>query len=272
MSSMARAQLHQIQMEVPRGGGGELGHEGPAGLLEGKADGEKAGGEVREGEEEVELKPEHLEGLPVFLAQEDNVEFGTGILFLMRPDQAAKVLAGMPDARRKELVLQVSQTVQMDPEKLAQAREKLRYFVESYVAGQRRLLETLASVPEDLQEKILSELKRAQPKLAKDLRDSLARFEDLAGLDAEPLGLVLTQVSVEQLALALRGVDDGVKTALVAALPERMGAAVQKYLDLTAPQPLSKVREARRLVVEAWKKLAADGRVALAKKAEEPLV
>jgi hypothetical protein len=35
---------------------------------------------------------------------------------------------------------------------------------------------------------------------------------------------------------------------------------------------LSKVREARRSIVEVWKKLAAEGRVPLAKTAEEPLV
>jgi flagellar motor switch protein FliG len=271
---MAQVQMHQIQMDSPRSqflvGGGAPSQvnllEAPrkAVLLE--------EGQLRDAEVVVELRPEHIEDLPIFLGAPEHASSAVAVLFLLPPEQAAKVISGMPEERRQSLVLEVSNTVHLDSEILAEAREKLRSFVESHAAGGKRLMETLALVPEEMQDTILKDLSAKSPKLARDLRESLLRFEDLLKLDGDALGLILTQTPAEQLALCLRGLAEPVRLKFLAALPENMRKVVAQYLALTAPQPLSKVREARRGVIDLWRRLAEEGRVEGARAPTEPLV
>ena len=269
MSRMAEAQLHQIQMDLPKPR--ELpGPLGAPGRPADKAPGAE-GGQVIDAQADIELSPEHVEDLPVFLRAPENAEWALPIMFLLKPEQAAKVLTSFPDAMRRDLATRISETVQVEPEVLAAAREKLKVFVESHVAGQKMLKATLALLPEDQQGSLRAHFRTSKPKLARELEASLLRFEDLAQLEPEALSNVLTEAPVERLSLALRGTDPEFQQALLGALPERMRAAVTEYLQLTPPQRLSTIRQARKEIVELWKRLAAEGRVLSAEVMPEPM-
>ncbi|MCX5788048.1 MAG: hypothetical protein NTX64_05995, partial [Elusimicrobia bacterium] len=269
MSRMAEAQLHQIQMDLPKP------RELPGPLAAPGRTADKAagadGGQVIDAQADIELSPEHVEDLPVFLRAPENAEWALPIMFLLKPEQAAKVLTSFPDAMRRDLATRISETVQVEPEVLAAARERLKVFVESHVAGQKMLKATLALLPDDQQGSLRAHFRTSKPKLARELETSLLRFEDLAQLEPEALSNVLTEAPVERLALAMRGTEPELQQALLAVLPERMRAAVTEYLQLTPPQRLSTIRQARKEVVDLWKRLAAEGRVMSAEVMPEPM-
>ena len=115
--------------------------------------------------------------------------------------------------------------------------------------------ELLNSLPPAERDKILANVSREDPALAVELEKLFFMFEHLERREDAELQQLLRQVDPEELALALRGAEDGLRDKILNNMTVRQANTVRERIEELGPQPASKVAEARQAIVAKAKAL-----------------
>jgi flagellar motor switch protein FliG len=94
-------------------------------------------------------------------------------------------------------------------------------------------------------------------------------FEDITQLDDKAIQLILRQVDVKQLAVALKGVRDEVKTKIIKNMSERAGQNLEEEIVLLGPVRLKQVEEEQVAIVRVIRTLEEQGQLVLARGGDE---
>lgn len=121
----------------------------------------------------------------------------------------------------------------------------------------------LARMEERDREAALADLTALDPALARLVRERMFTFEDLGRLDVRALSLILRSVAQTDLVLALRGVAEEKREAILAGLSERARALAREDTEALGPQRAADVEEARRRILKTAHSLEAEGRLRL---------
>jgi flagellar motor switch protein FliG len=105
----------------------------------------------------------------------------------------------------------------------------------------------------------LEYLASVKPKDAEAIRKMLFKFEDLLKLPPRALTVLMDGIAVERTVLALQGADLEIQTKVLSALAPRARRMAEAELQSPANVPARDIVEARRAIVEAVLRLAADG-------------
>jgi flagellar motor switch protein FliG len=182
------------------------------------------------------------------------------VLHLMAPDQQAEV------AMRVATMGQTSPEVVKDVATVM--KEKLQLVLQQEYAvagGVESLAQILNSADRGTERNILEHLRAEDEELAEEVRSLLFTFEDILQLDDRSLQLVLKQVDAKDLALALRGASEDVKSWVIANMSERAGEILREEMELMAPQRRRIVEEAQSKVVAVVRQLEDAGEIVVAR-------
>jgi flagellar motor switch protein FliG len=100
------------------------------------------------------------------------------------------------------------------------------------------------------------------------IRDLMFVFDNLADLDDRAMQAVLREVSSEQLALALRGAEAKVRQKITSNMSQRAAQILIEDMEARGPVRLAEVEAAQKEILAIVRRMAENGDITLAAKAE----
>ncbi|WP_198243662.1 flagellar motor switch protein FliG [methane-oxidizing endosymbiont of Gigantopelta aegis] len=192
------------------------------------------------------------------------------ILSLLDADQAAEVLALLPENMRSDILMRIATLEGVQPAALKELDEMMEKQLtgsdsvkSSSVGGIDAAANILNFVEGSISEELMESINESDPELGQQIQDKMFVFEDLAAVDDRGIQTLLREVSTDQLLLALRGVDDELKEKIFSNMSKRAAEMLRDDLEAAPPTRLSEVEAAQKDILAIAKKLADAGEITL---------
>ena len=223
--------------------------------------------------DEIKTLVKRLEWVdPQLLAHEianEHSQLQAVLLGLLPAESAAQVLQSLPEAGQDEVLVRIAQLGDLDREVV----DELRQLVErcmlmamekshTQVSGIRQVADILNRFEGD-REQLMEMIKLHDKQLANNVADNMFDFIILGRQKAGTLQEIMAAVPADVLALALKGIDVELKSALLQALPKRMSSAIETQIEAIGTIPLSQAIAARKEIMEIAKQMMDDGEIEL---------
>ncbi|MBU6153217.1 MAG: hypothetical protein KGP28_02840 [Bdellovibrionales bacterium] len=113
------------------------------------------------------------------------------------------------------------------------------------IDGKKEASSLLASLDSKTRDRILTDIEKSDPGLAKTLRKGMTRFEHLLALDPASLARVVHSFPNSLIALATRGLEASEDENFFSKLSIRQGNAIREERNAMGPQKKTDVEAAR---------------------------
>ncbi|HZT43301.1 MAG TPA: flagellar motor switch protein FliG [Chthonomonadaceae bacterium] len=212
--------------------------------------------------------------------QEEHPQTIALILAHLPPNQAAAVLAGLPQEARAEVARRIAGMDRTPPEVVYEIERVLERKLSSTIVthgfmqagGVKALVEMLNWVDRSTEKTILQSLSETNPEMAEEVKKLMFVFEDIILLDDVAIQKVLREVDTKELALALKGVSEEVQQRIFRNLSERAAAILHEDMEFMGPVRLRSVQEAQQRIVGAIRRLEEAGDIVIARGGDEIIV
>ncbi len=175
---------------------------------------------------------------------------------------AAEVLGYLSDGEQAEISLRIARMGETSPETVRQVENVMRQKVASVVqqdfataGGVKSLAEILNQADRTTERNVLESLTSIDAELGEEVRRLLFVFEDIAKLDDRAIQLILREADQKDLALAMRGVGEDVRTKILANMSERGAQMLVEEMEFQPPQRKRVVEEAQGRIVAIVRRL-----------------
>ncbi len=189
---------------------------------------------------------------------------------------AAQVLANLPEDEQAEIAMRIAKMGETSPEVVKQVEDVMRAKLATIVqneftttGGVKSLAEILNHADRPTERNVLDSLTETDEELAAEVRRLLFVFEDIVKLDDRSIQLVLREADQKDLALALRGVSDEVKTRVLNNMSERGAQMLLEEMQYQPPQRKRVVEEAQGRIVAIVRRLEEAGALVLSRNESE---
>ncbi len=190
-------------------------------------------------------------------------------------DQAAEVLKCLPDRVRADVLLRIATLDGIPPHALNELNDVMaRQFAgsqnmkSSTVGGIKVAANILNFMDSGQDEVILVSIGEIDGELGTKIRDLMFVFDNLADIDDRAMQSILRDVPNEKLALALRGAESRVREKITTNMSQRAAEILIEDMEARGPVRLAEVEAAQKEILALVRKMADDGTIQLAAKAE----
>ncbi|GIK50224.1 MAG: flagellar motor switch protein FliG [Hyphomonadaceae bacterium] len=201
------------------------------------------------------------------------------VLAKVRPDHAAKVLAELPEDFASECVMRMLAMEPVQREILEKIEMTLRTeFMSNLARTSKRdshelMAEIFNNFDRQTEARFVTALEEKNRESADRIRALMFVFEDLGGLDSSGVQTLLRSVDKGDLALALKGASDSLRSLFFSNMSERGGKILKEDMAAMGPVRLKDVDAAQTRMVALAKELAARGEIVLSDgKADDELI
>ncbi len=192
------------------------------------------------------------------------------VLSFLDPDQSAQVLAQFPERQRSDIVMRVATLDGVQPVALQELDEILERQLSgntsvqsSSMGGIKTAANMLNLVDGAIESGIMDQIADADADLAQEIQDNMFVFDNLNEVDDRGIQSLLREVASDQLLLALRGADGGLKEKIFRNMSKRAAEMLRDDLEAAAPARLSDVEGAQREILSVARRLADAGEISL---------
>lgn len=192
------------------------------------------------------------------------------ILSQLEPDQAAGVLNGLSEQLQSEVALRIAQMDQISPNVLRDLENSLAGELEAIVSGQvtqiggpKAVAEILNMTGRTTEKSVLGRLDGHDPELAEAVRNKMFVFDDIVSLTDREIQMILREVDSHDLAIALKGASEELKSRIFSNLSDRVAQMMQEDMDFAGPVRLSDVEEVQLRVIQMVRQLEEAGQVTI---------
>lgn len=119
------------------------------------------------------------------------------------------------------------------------------------------------------EQRIIKALQKLDKNLARSIEDEMFVFDNLMALDDKSMGTLLRSVETDLLVVALKGVDERMKTKMFGCMSSRAAQSIQDSIADKGPMRLAEVQEAQKAILSIARRLAADGTINLGGKGDD---
>jgi flagellar motor switch protein FliG len=192
------------------------------------------------------------------------------VLSYLEPDQAAEVLAFMPDDMRSDLMIRVATMDGVRPSALTELDEMIEKSFAgasssktSSMGGPKVAAAIMNLVKGDSSNAIMSDLTKVDERLSQKIQDLMFIFDDLEKVDDRGMQELLRQVPADKLLISLKGADEALKAKIFKNMSQRAAEMMRDDLEAKGPVKLSEVEAAQKEIIIAARKLADAGTISL---------
>jgi len=191
------------------------------------------------------------------------------VLAHMTPDKASLLLSGLPSAQQAQVAHRIAVMDRTSPEivRLVEStlERKLSSMLQpselSRVGGVDPLVNIINRSDRATERQIVEGLETLDQALADEVKSRMFMFEDIVTLDDRSVQQVLRQVDNAELAMALKGVTDAVRTKITDNLSERAAENLLEEVELLGAVRLTQVEEAQQSIIRAIRTLEERGEI-----------
>src|SRR3954454_22004441 len=181
---------------------------------------------------------------------------------------AAQGLSMRRHEEQAGVALRVAMRAETRPEVVSQVENVMRSRLsavgaQEYAAagGVKSLADILNHSDRSTERNVLDELAKADGELAEEIRMLLFTFEDVAKLDDRSIQMALKEVDQKDLAIALRGVTEDVRSRIFGNMSRPGAELLPEEIDFQPPQRKRVVEEAQGRIVGVVRRLEESGAI-----------
>lgn len=192
------------------------------------------------------------------------------IMSLLDSDQAAEVLAYLPERSRADIVIRVATLQSVQPNAIMELDEIMEKQLignanvkTSVLGGVETAANMLNFLDSALEANILEKITETNADLSQKIQDKMFVFGDLAEIDDRGMQTLLREVSTDSLLLALRGADESLKQKIFNNMSRRAAEMLRDDLEAAPPARLSDVESAQKDILAIARRLSESGEIRL---------
>ncbi len=192
------------------------------------------------------------------------------VLAYLEPDHAAQVIGGLPENIRSDLLMRIATMDGVQPAAMQELNDMLEAQLRGGGQGQNAGMggvkcaaSILNFVERSVEARITEQLSEQDPELAGQIQDLMFTFDNLVDVDDRGIQVLLREVSTDNLVLALKGTDDGIKNKIFKNMSQRAGDMLREDLESRGPVKLSDVEAAQKEIITIARRLADEGQITL---------
>jgi flagellar motor switch protein FliG len=129
--------------------------------------------------------------------------------------------------------------------------------------GVTSLVDILTHVDRSTERNIIDSLEGRDAELADHVRKLMFVFEDLLLLDDRSIQQVLKEVETRDVAMALKGANDDVRSHIFANMSQRAGQMLREDMEFMGPVRRRTIEEAQGRIVGVVRRLEEAGKIAI---------
>ena len=202
------------------------------------------------------------------------------VLAHMTPDKASLLMSGLPPYQQAIVAHRIAVMDRTTPENIrtveAILERKLSSMLQpqemSRVGGIESLVNVINRSDRPTERSIIDGLEGLDPELADEVKSRMFMFGDIIGLDDRSVQQVLRQVDAGELALALKGVNEAVKTKITSNLSARAAENLLEEVELLGAVRLAQVEEAQQSVIRTIRQLEEQGQIMVRRGSDDEFV
>ncbi len=198
------------------------------------------------------------------------------VLAYLDADQAAEVLQLLTMSVRSDVIARIALLDGVQPSALSELDEIMeRQFAgkstgKTSVLGGAKAAANIINFLDPSQESALMEqVAKSDEALAARIEELVFVFDNLLDLDDRGMQELLRNVQSDQLLLALKGADEGMKEKIFKNMSQRAGETLKEDLEAKGPVRVSEVENAQKEILKIARKLAESGAIALGGKGDQ---
>jgi len=201
------------------------------------------------------------------------------ILSYLDADQSAMVLSELPQeiqsdiARRIAVMERTSPQIIKGVESVMQERLSTIFQQDFTSAGGiSSVVEILNNVDRGTEKLILEELEKEDAELAEEIRQQMFIFDDIVNLDDASIQRIIRDLDNNDIAMALKGASDEVKSRIFKNISKRAGEILEENMEFMGPVRLREVEEAQQRVVAVIRRLDESGEIIISRGGDDAII
>ena len=193
------------------------------------------------------------------------------VLSYLDPDQAAEVLAALPERMRPDIVMRIASLDGIQPSAIHELDEILEKQFSggtsnvrsSSVGGVKTAANILNFMDSALEAQIMDQIRENDAEMGQEIQDFMFVFDNLVDVDDRGIQALLREVSSETLIVALKGADEAVKEKIFKNMSKRASEMLRDDLEAKGPVKVSEVEAAQKEILAIARRMAESGEISL---------
>ena len=189
------------------------------------------------------------------------------ILSYLEPSKCGEALGYLTPDMRTEVVTRIASMEPVPSDVLGKVLTALNKQIMAVRAlstksgGLKSIADVINSMDPTMGRALMSSLDEKNPELSGSIKKILFSFEDLRKLDVMSLQRVLREVESRDLVLSLKTASEPLKVLMFSALPKRAAENIKDEIKMTGPVRIMDIEAAQERILEAMRKLEAEGQI-----------
>lgn len=191
------------------------------------------------------------------------------ILSQLDPDQAAGILAHLPERVQAEVAYRIATMENITPNVLKQIEESLEANLRDIlggnqdVGGPKVVADILNLTGSTVEKNVLERMDGSDPEIAEQVRNMMFVFGDLVKLTDRELQVLLKEVEQKDLVVALKAAEEELKDKVLGNMSERVRGFITEEMEFLGPMRLSEVEEVQLRIVQQCRQLEDQGQIVI---------
>lgn len=193
------------------------------------------------------------------------------LLLLLETDQAAQLLAALPDHLQPAIVERIARLGPVSPHAVSMLNQMLadtlgRQFGHQAltIGGPRHAAEMINQAHSSVERLVMPAIGEKDADLAAAIEAEMFKFDIVTSLEPLQMGRLLRDIDSEVLIDALKGLSEEEREPVFAAMSERAAEGVRDEIEERGRTKLSAVQAAQQTMIEEARRLAEGGEIILA--------
>lgn len=198
------------------------------------------------------------------------------VLSYLEPQKSALILSALKQELKPDISWRISTMDRVSPDILREVERVLERKLSmlagyDYISsgGIDAMVEVLNYIDRNSEKIIIESLEKDDPKLAEELKKRMFVFEDIVLLSDESLRKVFKEVSGNQIAMCLKGIEEEVQQKIFTILGNKRSENIREAMEKLGAVSLRDVEESQQHVVNVIRQLEEQGEVYIGRAGEE---
>ncbi len=193
------------------------------------------------------------------------------VLSYLDSDQAAEVLSALPENTRADILMRIASLDGIQPNAIHELDDILEKqfsgntdnVKSAGVGGLKTAANILNFMDSSIESSIMDKVRDTDGELSESIEELMFVFENLVDVDDRGIQSLLREISSENLVLALKGSDDGVKDKILKNMSKRAAEMLIDDLETKGPVKLSEVELAQKEILAIARRMSESGEISL---------
>ena len=188
----------------------------------------------------------------------------------LESDQAAQVLNFFPERDQANVLQRIATLDGIQPAALTELNDILEKQFSGSSASQTTMVGGLKTAADILnfvdgttEASIMEKIKESEPDLGQNIEDLMFVFDNLIDVDDRGIQTLMREIQTDQLQLALKGADEGLKEKFLNNMSQRAAEMMRDDLEAMGPVRVSDVEAAQKGILSAARSLSDKGEIML---------